>query len=192
MNPTELRDDKMKKALLTRAILILLFIPAQAAAQSLSDYCHVYVFDLKVVEAALKKYPTGNDQEDEKLLTSGITIIGNFAPKIGEEELTTKTYKLPGNGWVITASVFYTDESMYASKLKTQDSMAIGVAVGEKAYESAFEEAQNSAIAEVPYTEHADTVRVKTFVSIRKRKYMVGLECRLMREFDETDPKRKK
>jgi len=51
---------------------------------------------MKVAKKALLKCPTGNEQEDDKLLASGITIIGRFSPKVGEEELTTKTYPLEG------------------------------------------------------------------------------------------------
>jgi hypothetical protein len=58
-----------------------------------------------------------------------------------------------------------------------------------KALESAFE-AQNNSVAEITYAEHTDTVRVKTQSQVQGRQYLVGLECRCHREFDETDPKR--
>jgi hypothetical protein len=179
----------MKNRLFTYAALILIFTPAFAVGQTLSDYCHVYLIDMKVAKKAARKYPTGNDQEDAKLLASGITIVGRFSPKIGEEELTTKTYPLPGTDQIITASVFYTDEMMFSTRSHTVESMLVGIAVSKKAQENAFE-AQNNAVAEITYTEQTDTIRVKTQAQTQGRQYLVGLECRCHREFDETDPKK--
>ncbi|HKQ80315.1 MAG TPA: hypothetical protein VJ810_41865 [Blastocatellia bacterium] len=176
----------MKNKLLTCAVLIVLFTPVLAAGQKLSDYCHVYAIDMKVAEKAFMKCPAGNEQEDAKLLESGTIIVGRFSPKIGEEELTTKTFKLPGRDRVITASVFYTDEMMYSTRSDTQNSMLISIAVSKKAKDSAFE-AKNSAITEITYTEHTDTIRVKTLARTQGRRWLIGLECRCNREFDETD-----
>lgn len=179
----------MKNTLFTCAILILLFIPALAAGQNLSDYCHVYLIDMNVAKKAAQEYPTGDDREDARLLARAITIIGRFSPKLGEEELTTKTYPLPGTDQVITASVFYTDEMMFSTRSDTVNSMLVGIVVSKKAHDNAFE-AQNSTTAEITYTEQTDTIRVKTQAQVQRRRYLVGLECRCNREFDETDPKR--
>lgn len=179
----------MKNRFFTCAILILSFAPAMAAGQNLSDYCHVYLIDMKVAKKALQKNPTGDEREDAKLMASGITIVGGFSPKIGEEELTTKTYPLPGTDQIITASVFYTDEMMFSTLSDTVESMLIGIAVSKKAQDSAFE-ARNCAAAEITYNKHTDTIRVKTLAQAQGRQYLVGLECRCHREFDETDPKK--
>lgn len=179
----------MKNRLVSYATLILLFTPALVVGQNLSDYCHVYVIDMRVAKKALQKCPTGDEQEDAKLLASGITIVGRFSPKIVEEEMTTKTYPLPGTDQIITASVFYTDEIMHSTRLDTVESMLVGIAVSRKARDSAFE-ALNSATAEITYTEHTDTIRVTTQARVQGRQYHVGLECRCHREFDETDPKK--
>jgi len=179
----------MKNRLVSYAALILLFTPALAFGQNLSDYCHVYLIDMKVAKKALMKYPTGNDQQDTELLASGTMIVGRFSPKIAEEELTTKTYQLPGSDQIITASVFYTDEMMFSTRSDTVESMLIGITVSKKAQDSAFE-AKNNAVAEITYNEHIDTIRVKTQAHAQGRQWLVGLECRCHREFDETDPKR--
>jgi hypothetical protein len=179
----------MKSKLFTCAILILFCASASAAGQNLSDYCHVYVIDMRVAKKAAQKCPTGAEQEDAKLLASGITIVGRFSPKIVEEEMTTKTYPLPGTDQIITTSVFYTDEIMYSTRLDTVESMLVGIAVSRKARDSAFE-ALNSATAEITYTEHTDTIRVQTQAQAQGRRYLVGLECRCRREYDETDPKK--
>ena len=177
----------MKNKLFASAILIVLFTPALVAGQNLSDYCHVYAIDMKLAEKALMKYPTGNDQRDAKLLESGTIIVGRFSPKIAEEELTTRTYRLPGTDQIITASVFYTDEMMFSTRLDTVESMLVGIAASKKAQFSAFE-AKNNSVAEITYTEHTDTIRVKTQAHAKGRQWLVGLECRCHREFDETDP----
>ncbi len=67
--------------------------------------------------------------------------------------------------------------------------MLVGIVVSKKAQDNAFE-AQNNAVAEITYTEHTDTVRVKTQTQAQVRQYLVGLECGCHREFDETDPKK--
>ena len=180
----------MKNRLFTYAALILIFTPAFAVGQTLSDYCHVYLIDMKVAEKALMKYPTGNEQQDTKLLASGTMIVGRFSPKIAEEELTTKTYQLPGTDQIITASVFYTDEMMFSTRSDTVNSMLVGIAVSKKAQDNAFV-ARNNAVAEITYTEHTDTIRVKTQAQTQGRQYLIGLECRCHREFDETDPKKR-
>jgi hypothetical protein len=123
------------------------------AGQNLSDYCHIYAIDMKMAEKTLMKCPAGNEQEEAKLMEDGIMIVGRFSPKIYEEELTTRTYRLPGTDQVITASVFYTDEMMFSTRLNTVESMLIGIAVSKKARNSAFE-AKNNSVAEITYTKH--------------------------------------
>ena len=180
---------KMKNRLSICAALILFCAPTFSAGRNLSDYCHVYLIDMNVAEKAFQKVPTGDDQKDARLLGSGITILGRFSPKIGEEELTTRNYQMPGAGQIIIASVYYTDEMMFSTKSDTVESMLIGIAVSNKTQNSAFE-AQNSAASEITYSENTDTVRVKTLTRVKGRQYLVGLECRCNREFDEMDPKR--
>jgi hypothetical protein len=53
--------------------------------------------------------------------------LGEFAAEVGEEELTTQSYRLPGSNQYVTASVFYTEEMM-ASR-NTFDSMVVGIIV---------------------------------------------------------------
>lgn len=172
-------------------LLLLLVSFCSAKAQTLSDFCHVYVIDQEVAKKALSKYPTSDPQENAKLMVTGITILGRFSPRISEEALTTKTFRLPRTNQIVTASVFYTDEMMFSSKLKTHDSMLIGVAVSKKALADAFS-ASHSSTAEITYAEHTDTVRVKTDVRVSSRHLLVGMECRVQRESDEADPKRER
>ena len=96
---------------------------------------------------------------------------------------------MPGSNQIITASVFYTDETMFSTRLNTVESMLVGIAVSKKANDSAFEAKKNS-VAEITYTKHTDTIRVTTQVQAKGRQWLVGLECRCHRGFDETDPNR--
>jgi hypothetical protein len=83
-------------------------------------------------------------------------------------------YSFPGTKLIVTATVYYTDESM-ASK-KAQDSMELGIVVGPKAEQEALS-AMNNAVAEVTYDAATDKVRIKKFLIVEGRTYLVGLEC---------------
>ena len=158
------------------SILILLFASqAAAAAQSLTDACHVYLIDIEAAQKAADAYDRATSAEQrEKALSEGVKILGKFSAKVAEEEMTTKTFTFPGSNFVITASVYYTDEMMASTR--TADSMLLGIVVANKAQENALN-APNNAVAEVAYTESMDTARVKTNVEIKGRKYLVGLQC---------------
>ncbi len=150
-------------------------------AQTYSDKCHVYLVDEKAAQKffaetdlnALAKKPK---KEQEVIAASaGVTTFDEFLTKVGEEELTTRTYTFPKSDQIITASVFYTDESMASAG--HQSSVFLGIAVAEKPYDSAMA-ARNNAIAEISYDKNTDAVRVKKNVEINGRRYLVGLECR--------------
>ena len=104
-------------------------------------------------------------------MEAGTTIVGTFSTKVGEEELTTKTYRLPGSRLIVTASVFYTDESM------PRDSILLGLAISDKAEADAIG-ALNNAVAEAAYDDHFAAVRVKKLAIVNGRRWLVGLECR--------------
>ena len=90
-------------------------------AQRGTDNCEIYV-----VDAAAKKD----------------VMLEKFTTMIGEEELTNKTYPLLKTGLFITASVYYTDESMASEH--GYDSMMLGVAVSKKPLDDAFSAANNA------------------------------------------------
>jgi hypothetical protein len=157
----------MRKILST--ILFGLAFGAVASAQSRGDLCHVYVVD---VETARKALATGNVNPNTK--PPGLTVFPEFRSVIGEEELTTRSYPFPGNKLVITASVFYTDESMASTE--GVDSMQVGIAVSEKAQKEALS-AENNALAEISMNQR-DTVRTKKYLTVGGRQYLVGMECK--------------
>ena len=142
---------------------------ATGMAQSRGDVCHVYVVD---VEQAKKAWEMRDEKARDKALAGAETVFPEFITKVGEEETTLKTFPFPGGGLVITASVFYTDESMMSAA--SSDSMLLGVGVSPKPQD---EWSPEHALAEVTYNEGTDTVRVKKYVKAHGRSCLVGLEC---------------
>lgn len=168
------------------ATAILLFLSAGVAAQTGNDACHVYVVDVAKSRKALENFrETGNEEADRKALTMGQTLFPEFYPEIGEEKLTTMYYPFPGGKLVITASVYYTDESMashpHGEFAIHYSSMLIGVTLGRKAKPDAISaSAGASSIVEVTYDNYTNIVRAKKYVTVGGRSYLVGIECDCM------------
>ena len=169
-----------------RAPLLLIFLAYGVAAQTGADACHVYVLDLAKSSRALK---TAEKAESEaavaKALAAAQTIFPEFRPTIGEEELTTKHYSFPGSKLVITASVYYTDESMAShgeAASSRNDSMLIGITVANRAKASAIGPQAGNAITEVTYDQYTNKIRAKQHVKVLGRMYLVGIECDCMAE----------
>ena len=97
-----------------------------------------------------------------------------FSPLTGEEELTNKAFGIPGTDLMVTASVFYTDESM-ASRAGL-DSMKLALAVSKSSLPDAFQ-SPNNAITEVTLATF-DTARVQTNVRSGSRGLLVSMECK--------------
>jgi hypothetical protein len=159
-------DVKMKRAIL---FLFIVFSGSMTVfSQAQVDTCHVYLVD---VDKARAEYEAGN----VKALTAAQTVFPEFFPKIGEEELTTKTYPFAGSKLVITASVYYTDESMASAE--TSDSMLVGIVVSPEPQRDAISAVDN-AVMEVTLGMHKQTVRVKKYLRVNGRLYLAGIECR--------------
>ena len=142
-----------------------------ARAQAGGDACHVYLVDVKAAEKAYKSLPPNATAEAQtKALSSVMKILGEFNTTVREEELTTKTYPFPDSKLTVTASVFYTDESMPG------DSVTLALAVSDKAESSALT-VPNNAVSEVNYTESTRIVRVRKSLEINGRSYLLGLQC---------------
>ena len=132
--------------------LSLVLSSDDALAQRGSDNCEMYVVDVD-----LKKE----------------VILEKFTTDIGEEVLTNKSYPLAKTGLVVTASVYYTDESMASAH--GQDSMMLGVAVSNKALPNAFS-TPNNAVAEVTLAT-LDVVRAKMYYKVNSKTYLIGVQC---------------
>lgn len=160
----------MRKIFLTT--LMALACGVVASAQSRGDLCHVYVVDVETARKAFENLRETGASETKAL--AGQTVFPEFRSVIGEETLTTKSYPFPASKLVITASVFYTDESMASSE--GVDSMLIGITVSEKAQKDALS-SENNSVAEITLNQR-DTVRTKKYLKVNGRLYLVGMECR--------------
>jgi len=157
------------------ANLLILLILGTASAQSQSDVCHVYVLDVAKARRAAESFTeTGNAAADAKALSVGQTVFPEFSPVVGEEELTTRSYRFPDTRLMITASVYYTDESMASAE--GSDSMTIAIAVSPKSLKNALTAEQNAA-SEVTSSK-VDTVRAKKYLRVNGLLYLIGIECR--------------
>ena len=154
------------------SLIIAISIPLGlgSTTQAQSDVCHVFLID----SALASRYDDASEKERERIAKLAQTIFPEFRPRVGEEELTTKTYRFPRSKLIITASVFYTDESLRSEK--SADSIMVGVVVSPKKLTEAFS-AGNNAVAEATYTGEAITVKAKKFLRVNNRLYGVGIEC---------------
>lgn len=166
--------------------LLLVFPAAEATAQTGRDACHVYVVDVaKVTRAEKAAEAATSDEALIKAIGTAETSFPEFFPTIGEEELTTKHYSFPGSKLVITASVFYTDESMASAGEESgsySESMLVGIAVSRQRKASAINAENGNAISELTYGQHTNKVRAKQYVRVRGRLFLVGIECDCMAE----------
>lgn len=157
------------------ATCLFLLLTSTTLAQGTPDACHVYLIDQKIAEKAFDKLDQAKDQKEQiALMSEGVTILGQFSTVHGEEELTTKTFRIPRSRLIITASVFYTDETLPTKH--GGESMLLALAVGYRPQESALD-AQNNAVAEIPDSLDLDIARVKRNITVRGRSYLVGLQC---------------
>ena len=164
----------MRRIIIAKLMVLLLL--SLAGAQTRSDVCHVYVVDVAQAQKAAESFrETGSAEADAKALSKGQIVFPEFRPAMGEEELTTRTFRLPGSSLIITASVYYTDESMASAE--GADSMLVGVAMSPQPQQNALS-AENNAVSEVTYNDNLDTVRAKQYVRVKGLLYLVGIECR--------------
>lgn len=163
----------MRRIIVAQLVVFLLL--SLAEAQTRSDVCHVYAVDVAQARQAAESFrETGSAEADAKALSKGQTVFPEFRPVKGEEELTTKTFRLPGSSLIITASVYYTDESMASAE--GSDSMLVGVVMSPQPQQNAIT-AESNAVAEVTYDDNLDTVRAKKYMKVQGRLYLVGIEC---------------
>jgi hypothetical protein len=100
-------------------------------------------------------------------------MLEKFTTVIGEEELTNKNYLFLNTGLFITASVYYTDESMASER--GSDSIMLGVAVSEKPLPDAFSTPGNAFAETILAT--LDTIRAKMFYKAKGKTYLIGIQC---------------
>jgi hypothetical protein len=165
------------------ALVCLVVLCPELIAQTARDACHVYVVDVARARRAMEE--DDNEAALVKALATAETRFPEFFPTIGEEELTTKHYSFPGSKLIITASVFYTDESMASAGQEAgsiSESMLVGIAVSSQRKASAIVAQEGNAVAELTYDQHTNKVRAKQYVKVRGRLFLVGIECDCMAE----------
>lgn len=141
--------------------VLLLFAGHCAAQTAVSDRCAVYVAGV-----------TGKKAADAKF--SNPTELGTFDTKAAEEELTTRTYRLPNTKLFVIASVWYTDESLASTK--GADSVSLQLMIARRPARDVLRSLVY-ADAEVPVVGF-DVARVTTFVKTGKRTQVLIMECR--------------
>lgn len=138
-----------------RAPLLVVFFACGAAAQTGADGCHVYVLDLAKSARALRAADKAEREGAVAMaLSAAQTIFPAFQPTIGEEELTTRHYSFPGSKLVITASVYYADESMAShgeeADSSRNDSILVGIVVASRGKASAIEPEAETRLQKLP------------------------------------------
>jgi hypothetical protein len=139
-------------------LLLVMLLAIGVSAQSNSCFPHCHQCEIYAADIASKR----------------ILKKVEFSPLTGEEELTNKVFRIPGTNLMVTASVFYTDESM-ASK-SGLDSMQLAIAVSHRSWPDAFR-SPNNAITEITLATF-DTARVQTNVRSGSRRLLVSMECK--------------
>lgn len=132
----------------------LLALPSSVLAQSgNSDRCEVGIANLK---------------------TQKTVMLGTFTTTIGEEELTTKAFRLPHSNLFIVASVYYTDESLASEK--GADSILLELLLSSSQKRDILR-SRGSAEAETPLNGF-DVGRVSMLIRARGQPELVIMECR--------------
>lgn len=159
--------------------MLTFFLSAALAFQSVGvtpqsprgDVCEVYLVDVKEVQRISERNLSESDLEEQ--LKKSEKTLGRFTTTIGEEEQTTQVYRLPGRKFV-TITVFYTDETMASET--TSESIEVALAVANHPLKNA-RTARNASVAEIPYTQHTEKLRVKQYIVLQGRTYYLGVEC---------------
>jgi hypothetical protein len=141
-------------------LLVLIVIPAEGvfAQKSKSDVCYVGIMDY-----------SGKDPERQDFVLT--RRLGTFEPLVGEEERTTRVFRLPGIKLFVVASVFYTDESIGIG-----ESVSLQVSVSSKRKFDPLHSLRN-AEAEVVYRPPY-VARSYLLLKVRGRPKLIMIECR--------------
>ena len=150
------------------AALLLIFCACGVSAQETrySDRCTVGVVDITGTKAAsLKNDPPPNLKTKE---------LGTFDTVIYEEELTTKSFRLPKTRLYVVASVWYTDESLAGEN--SQDSVSLQLTISPTPKRDVLAGLQ-FAEAEV-LSKDFDVARVTTLYKTQRASFFIVMECR--------------
>ena len=157
---------KITKIILPALLLVFSVGPISAQQTKYSDRCVVGVIDVTSIRSA--------DLENESSLKTQWRELGSFVTVISEEELTTKSFRLPKSKLYVVASVFYTDESM--AGVDSQDSVSLELIISPTPKRNVLSALQ-MAEAEV-LSKNFEVARVSTIYKKQQRSLYVMMECR--------------
>ena len=148
--------------------LLLVFLGGSVLAQQskYSDRCTVGLVDVTGIRSAELE-----NESSRKLKTKE---LGSFDTVISEEELTTKSFRLPQTKLYVVASVWYTDESMAGDD--SQDSMSLQLTISPTPKRDVLLGLQ-FAEAEV-LLKNFEVSRVSTIYKAQRRSFYIIMECR--------------
>jgi hypothetical protein len=155
------QDLLRKWQLLLSVVLLLVFSVTTSAQTDVSDRCHVVAMDVTGKRASTIE--SANSRE-----------LGVFDTVAGEEELTTRTYRLPNSKLYVIASVWYTDESLGSTK--GADSISLQLTISPRPKRDILR-SKIYADAELPVNGF-DVARVTTLVNAKPRRWLIVMECR--------------
>jgi hypothetical protein len=169
----------MKYLVLTVVFLLLAasLTPSQIPRPE-SDRCHVYVVDVLLSLKARKELENAKDSELRKIEEKykSVETTFPFEAAVSEETQTTRHFAFPNSKLFITATVYYTDEMMASET--GPDSITLGVFVSpDKPVSALGLENVGNAVADIAYNALTSKVRVKHYVKVNDKEFLVGLEC---------------
>ncbi|HEU0143369.1 MAG TPA: hypothetical protein VFQ47_01170 [Nitrososphaera sp.] len=149
-------------------VTLLLSCSGDALAQETryADRCAVGVADV----TGIKTF----DLESDTAPKLTFKEMGTFDTVIYEEELTTKSFRLPNTKLYVVASVWYTDESMAGKN--SQDSVSLQLTISPTPKRDILSGLQ-FAEAEV-LSKNFEVARVTTIYKLRRRSFYIVMECR--------------
>jgi hypothetical protein len=131
-----------------------------------ADRCNVSVMDVTGIKTS--------DLENDTAPKRGFKELGTFDTVVHEEELTTKSFRLPNTKLYIVASAWYTDESMAGGN--SRDSISLQLTISPTAKRDILSGLQ-FAEAEVP-SKNFEVARVTTIYKLGRRSFYIVMECR--------------
>jgi hypothetical protein len=114
------------------------------------------------------------DLENDSSRKTKTRELGTFETVIYEEELTTRSFRLPKTKLYVIASVWYTDESMAGDD--SQDSVSLQLTISRGPRRDILSGLQ-FAEAEV-LSKNFEVSRVSTIFKSQRRSFYVVMECR--------------
>ena len=152
--------------ILTASLLCFCGGNVLAQGSRYTDRCTVNFVNVTGIKTSDFENDTAPNLKERKL--------GTFDPVVNEEELTTRSFRLPNTKLYVIASVWYTDESMGGED--SQDSIMLQLTISPKPKRDIFAGLQ-FAEAEV-LSRNFEVARATTIYKSRGRSFLITMECR--------------